>query len=78
MLDSLQLRVDANTVRLNLAIPEDQLMATMQQAGTRSTRTTGGSPEVVIQGSGSQNTGVTIQSSPSDMGVVTLPGPKPQ
>ncbi len=78
MLDSLQLRVEANTVKLNIVIPEDQLMATMQPAGTRRTRMTGRSPELVIQGSSPQNAGVTIQSSPSDMGVVTLPAPKPQ
>jgi hypothetical protein len=78
MLERLQLRVEANTVKLNMEIPEDEVMTAMEQTRARRARTTGGSSEVVIQGSGPQNTGVTIQSSPSDMGVVTLPGPKGQ
>lgn len=81
MLDGLQLRVDANTVKLDLEIPEEQVIAAVEQARTRRARTTGttgGSSEIVIQGSRPEDSGVTIHSSPADMGVVTLPAPKPQ
>ncbi len=78
VLDNLQLRAEANSVKLDIAVPEDQLMTAMQPAGTRRAARTTGSSEVVIQGSTPQGGGVVIQSSPGDMGVVTLPGPKPR
>lgn len=74
VLDNLQLRAEANTVKLNIAVPEDQLMSAVQSAGTRSTRGAGSS-EVVIQGSTPPN----AAAGPSQEGmVVTLPGPNPQ
>jgi hypothetical protein len=78
VLDKLQFRVEANTVKLDLEIPEDHVMAAMEKVSAGRARAAAGSTEVVIQGSDPANTGVTIQSSPRDMGVVTLPAPKPQ
>jgi hypothetical protein len=78
VLDNLQLRAEANSVKLAIAIPEDEVMTAVQQAGARRATKSAGNSEVVVQGSSPQGGGVVIQSSPSDMGVVTLPGPKPQ
>jgi hypothetical protein len=73
VLDNLQLRADGNTVKMNIVVPEDQLMSAMESAAARSgsTRRTGSS-EVVIQGSTPPN----AASQPQQGGmVVTLPGP---
>lgn len=73
VLDSLQLRAEANAVKLDFEIPEDRLLAAIKQAGARRTGRRSPSTEVVVQGTDAQDTSITIQSSPRDMGVVTLP-----
>ncbi|HOQ46344.1 MAG TPA: hypothetical protein PK157_13580 [Bryobacteraceae bacterium] len=77
MLDGLELRVDANMVKLDLPIPEEHVITAIEQARKRE-RATAGSSGVVIQGAKPQDSGVTVHSSPDDMGVITLPAPKPQ
>jgi hypothetical protein len=64
------LRVEGRTMLMSVRIPEAELTRLMGMF--RAGRTTPGKPAAPAEG------GVTIYSSPSDMGIVKIPAPKPQ
>lgn len=79
ILQKLALRAEGNSVKLSFSMPEAEIRksfeAAMQQALARGARPAGGAA-VRVATPKPAPTGITIYSSPKDMGVVTLPPPK--
>jgi hypothetical protein len=78
ILEKLALRVEGNTLRLSFSIPEAELNKSIQAAMERSRQRAATAAAVDPSASAPppQPTGVTIYSSPKDMGVVELPPQK--
>ncbi|MCS7315602.1 MAG: hypothetical protein RMI94_10380 [Bryobacterales bacterium] len=67
-----ELSVEGRTMRLAMAVPEDELLRIAGMLGLRARTTT-------TKPAAPPDTGVTIYSSPGDMGIVRIPAPgKPQ
>ncbi|MGE5646870.1 MAG: hypothetical protein ACM336_13875 [Acidobacteriota bacterium] len=77
ILEKLALRAERNTVKLAFSIPEDELKKSVQAAveSARRRAQAATAPRAATPAPAAP-AGVTIYSSPKDMGVVTLPPPK--
>ncbi len=77
VLQKIALKADGNSVKLSFSIPEAELAQAVQSAmdGMKQQMKTGSTQAAVAQPK-PEPTGVTIYSSPKDMGIVTLPAPK--
>jgi hypothetical protein len=71
ILEKLKLRAEGNTVKLWLAVPEAEIASSIRAAMEAAAQ-----PKAEQPPPPPEPTGVTIYSSPKDMGVVTLPPPQ--
>ncbi|MGD0200239.1 MAG: hypothetical protein ABSD27_05750 [Bryobacteraceae bacterium] len=76
ILEKLQLRAEGNSLKLSLAIPQAELANIIKAAAQQQAQKPKPPSEVTVEAAPQQPQGVTVHSSPSDMGVVTLPPPK--
>ncbi|HVX66920.1 MAG TPA: hypothetical protein VHA11_09980 [Bryobacteraceae bacterium] len=75
ILEKLVLRTEGNSVKLSLAIPEAELEKAFETAVASARQAS--APAAAPAASTAASTELKVYSSPKDMGVVTLPPPKP-